>query len=94
MVPDSVMAERLAELQALLDAQRYAYQRAAVGQVFDVLVEKAGRHPGQVAGKTPHLLAVAVRRAAPPYRVGRAGPDRPGRNNSLFGQLASEAVAA
>jgi tRNA-2-methylthio-N6-dimethylallyladenosine synthase len=30
-----------------------------VGKTLDVLVEKPGRRPGQMAGKTPHLLAVA-----------------------------------
>jgi tRNA-2-methylthio-N6-dimethylallyladenosine synthase len=94
MVPDSVMAERLAELQGLLDGQRYAYQRAAVGQVFDVLVEKAGRRPGQVAGKTPHLLAVQF--DAAPHHIGTIVPVRivEAGTNSLFGQLATEAVAA
>ena len=93
-VPEPVMAARLAELQALLDEQRYAYQRAAVGQVFDVLVEKAGRLPGQLAGKTPHLLAVQF--DAPLHHIGSIVPVRIVRagTNSLFGQLASEAVAA
>jgi tRNA-2-methylthio-N6-dimethylallyladenosine synthase len=94
MVPEPVMAERLAELQGLLDGQRYAYQRAAVGQVFDVLVEKAGRRPGQVAGKTPHLLAVQF--DAAPHHIGTIVPVRivEAGTNSLFGQLATEAVAA
>ncbi|MCJ2137942.1 tRNA (N6-isopentenyl adenosine(37)-C2)-methylthiotransferase MiaB [Methylobacterium sp. J-026] len=93
-VPEPVMAARLAELQALLDGQRYAYQRAAAGRVFDVLVEKPGRHPGQVAGKTPHLLAVQFDAAAHhigtvvPVRITEAG------TNSLFGQLISAAAAA
>ena len=30
-----------------------------VGQTLDVLVERQGRKPGQVSGKSPHLLAVA-----------------------------------
>ncbi len=93
-VPESVMAERLAELQRLLDSRRHAYQQAAVGQVFEVLVEKAGRHPGQVAGKTPHLLAVQFDAAQDhigrivPVRITEAGA------NSLFGELLTEAVAA
>ena len=93
-VPESVMAERLAELQRLLDSRRHAYQQAAVGQVFEVLVEKAGRHLGQVAGKTPHLLAVQFDAAQDhigrivPVRITEAGA------NSLFGELLTEAVAA
>ena len=93
-VPESVMAERLAELQRLLDSRRHAYQQAAVGQVFEVLVEKAGRHLGQVAGKTPHLLAVQFDAVQDhigrivPVRITKAGA------NSLFGELLTEAVAA
>ncbi len=93
-VPERVMAERLAELQQMLDARRHAYQLAAVGQVFDVLVEKAGRHPGQVAGKTPHLLAVQF--DAPQDHIGRIVPVRitEAGSNSLFGEVLTEAVAA
>ena len=93
-VPAAVMSARLAELQALLDARRYAYQRAAVGAVFDVLVEKRGRHPGQVAGKTPHLLAVQF--DAPAHHIGAIVPVRVTRagTNSLFGERLAEAAAA
>ncbi|MCJ2013810.1 tRNA (N6-isopentenyl adenosine(37)-C2)-methylthiotransferase MiaB [Methylobacterium sp. J-076] len=93
-VPEAVMAGRLAELQRLLDDRRYAYQREAVGQVFDVLVEKAGRRPGQVAGKTPHLLAVQF--DAPQDHIGRIVPVRitEAGTNSLFGERLAEAAAA
>ncbi|WP_238183674.1 tRNA (N6-isopentenyl adenosine(37)-C2)-methylthiotransferase MiaB [Methylobacterium trifolii] len=93
-VPEAVMAERLAALQGLLDAQRHAYQRAAVGRTLDVLVEKAGRRPGQVAGKTPHLLAVQF--DAPASRIGEVVPVRivETGSNSLFGAPVPEAAAA
>ncbi|MEA1831864.1 tRNA (N6-isopentenyl adenosine(37)-C2)-methylthiotransferase MiaB [Methylobacterium durans] len=93
-VPESVKSERLAALQALLDRQRHAYQNAAVGRTTEILVEKAGRHPGQVAGKTPHLLAVQVDAPAAsigtilPVRIVEAGA------NSLFGATLPEAAAA
>ncbi len=93
-VPEAVMSERLAELQRLLDTRRHAYQQAAVGQVFDVLVEKAGRYPGQVAGKTPHLLAVQF--DAPQDHIGRIVPVRitEAGANSLFGERLPEVAAA
>ena len=93
-VPEAVMSERLTELQRVLDARRHAYQQAAVGQVFDVLVEKAGRYPGQVAGKTPHLLAVQF--DAPQDHIGRIVPVRitEAGANSLFGERLPEAAAA
>ena len=50
-------ADRLQRLQALIDRQQAAFQDAMVGRVLPVLVEKAGRDPGQVAGKTPYLNA-------------------------------------
>ncbi len=93
-VPEDVMSARLAALQGLLDRQRYAYQDAAVGQVVDVLVEKTGRRPGQVAGKTPHMLAVQF--DAPASAIGGVVPVRivEAGTNSLFGQALNEAAAA
>jgi tRNA-2-methylthio-N6-dimethylallyladenosine synthase len=52
-VPEDIKSERLARLQQLTDAQRHAYNAAAVGKVMPVLFEKKGRHPGQIGGKTP-----------------------------------------
>ncbi|MFE1601382.1 tRNA (N6-isopentenyl adenosine(37)-C2)-methylthiotransferase MiaB [Methylobacterium sp. ID0610] len=93
-VPEAVKRERLAELQALLDAQTKAFNRASIGRVVDVLIEKAGRHPGQVAGKSPYLQAVQIEADAAvigtvlPVRLTRAG------SNSLFGERAEAAPAA
>jgi tRNA-2-methylthio-N6-dimethylallyladenosine synthase len=57
-VPDEVKAERLARLQALLEEQQLAFNRAQVGRTLPVLYEKAGRKPGQIAGRSPYLQAV------------------------------------
>lgn len=59
-VPEAVKTERLHALQALLTAQQKAFNEATVGRTVDVLFEKAGRHPGQIAGKSPYLQAVQV----------------------------------
>jgi tRNA-2-methylthio-N6-dimethylallyladenosine synthase len=56
-IPDPVKAERLARLQALLEAQQLAFNRAQVGQILPVLVEKRGTREGQVAGRSPYLQA-------------------------------------
>jgi tRNA-2-methylthio-N6-dimethylallyladenosine synthase len=56
-VAEAVKAERLGRLQALLDEQQAAFNAAQVGRVLPVLIEKAGRHPGQVAGRSPYLQA-------------------------------------
>ena len=57
-VPDGVKSDRLAQLQELLENQRQAFNRAMVGQVLPVLFEKAGRHPGQLVGRSPYLQPV------------------------------------
>ncbi len=57
-VPEPVRSERLARLQERLETDRQAFNRATLGRVVDVLVEKPGRHPGQLAGKSPYLQAV------------------------------------
>ena len=57
-VADGVMRERLARLQELAESQRQAWQRGFIGAAVDVLFERAGRMPGQMVGKTAHLLQV------------------------------------
>ena len=54
----------------------------------------AGRRPGQVAGKTPHLLAVQF--DAPTSRIGQIVPVRivEAGTNSLFGAAIEAAAAA
>lgn len=67
-VKDTVAAERLARLQALLDEQAAAFNAATVGRTVPVLIEGDGRHPGQVVGRTPWQQPVHL----------DAGPLRPG----------------
>jgi tRNA-2-methylthio-N6-dimethylallyladenosine synthase len=59
-VKDQVKSERLATLQALLAEQSRAFQEATVGRILPVLLERPGRHPGQLVGRTPCLQAVHV----------------------------------
>ncbi|GBD43604.1 tRNA-2-methylthio-N(6)-dimethylallyladenosine synthase [bacterium HR40] len=59
-VPDDVKERRLAELQALLDAQMRAFNAAQVGRTLEVLFERPGRHPGQLVGRSPYMQAVHV----------------------------------
>lgn len=93
-VPESVKSERLAILQARLEEHRQSFNAAAVGQTMDVLLERHGRHAGQLAGKSPYLQAVQIESAE--CRIGdivsveiiEKGP------NSLFGRLVSVKAAA
>ena len=57
-VADEVKVERLARLQALLEAQQLAFNQGAVGRTLPVLFDKPGRKPGQIAGRSPYLQAV------------------------------------
>ena len=57
-VKDTIKRERLAELQALLGDQAQAFNQATVGRVLPVLLERAGRHSGQLVGRTPYLQPV------------------------------------
>ncbi|MEZ5796855.1 MAG: tRNA (N6-isopentenyl adenosine(37)-C2)-methylthiotransferase MiaB [Paracoccaceae bacterium] len=59
-LPDAVADARLQALQALITDQQHRAQDAMVGQVVEVLYEKAGRRPGQMVGKSQHLMAVHV----------------------------------
>jgi tRNA-2-methylthio-N6-dimethylallyladenosine synthase len=87
-VPEEVKSERFARLQNLLETQRSSFNRGTVGQSLDVLLEKPGRHPGQMAGKSPYLQPVQFESDAHSVgdvvkvRIIRAG------SNSLFGELA------
>ncbi len=62
-VPDDVATDRLHRLQALLTQQQRAAQDAMVGREVSVLIEKPGRMPGQMVGKSEYLHAVHVRDA-------------------------------
>jgi tRNA-2-methylthio-N6-dimethylallyladenosine synthase len=87
-VPESAKTERLARLQELLEQQRQAFNSGTVSRTVDVLLEKPGRHPGQLAGKSPYLQPVQI--DGGPHRVGdvvQVRIDRAG-SNSLFGTAA------
>jgi tRNA-2-methylthio-N6-dimethylallyladenosine synthase len=49
---------RLAALQALIEDERQAFNRASVGRRLEVLFEKPGKREGQVVGRSPYMQAV------------------------------------
>jgi tRNA-2-methylthio-N6-dimethylallyladenosine synthase len=59
-IPAAVMDERLQRLQTQINADQLAFNQASVGKVTDVLLEREGRHPGQLVGKSPWLQSVHV----------------------------------
>ena len=94
-VPEVVKTERLARLQDLLERQQRAFNASLVGSIQPVLLERAGRHSGQLVGRSPYLqpvhasLAPVLVGAIVPLRITGAEP------NSLAGELpAAERVGA
>ncbi len=72
--------ERLQRLQALITKCQHAFNEATVGRNTDVLLERAGKKPGQKIGKSPwlqsvHLLTDAPIGAIVPVEIVSAGPN-------------------
>jgi tRNA-2-methylthio-N6-dimethylallyladenosine synthase len=68
-VPEAEKERRLAELQALLRAQQVRFNTGCVGLTMPVLFTGPGRHPGQVAGRSPFLQPVHA--SGRPDAIGR-----------------------
>ncbi|MFM7692502.1 MAG: radical SAM protein, partial [Alphaproteobacteria bacterium] len=58
MVDEAVADARLQEIQALLRDQQYRFNESRAGMEIPVLVTGPGRHPGQMAGRSPWLQPV------------------------------------
>lgn len=63
-VPEYVKLERLHRLQALITKQQAAFNTECVGRTLPVLIDKPGRMPGQVGGRSPYLQAVHLEGSA------------------------------
>ena len=57
-VPADVMDERLQRLQAALNRDQAAFNAASLGRTCTVLIERKGKLPGQMLGKSPWLQSV------------------------------------
>jgi tRNA-2-methylthio-N6-dimethylallyladenosine synthase len=57
-IDEATKARRLARLQDALEEQRQAFNRGMVGRVLSVLIEKIGRYPGQLVGRSPYMQSV------------------------------------
>jgi tRNA-2-methylthio-N6-dimethylallyladenosine synthase len=91
-VPEDVKSERLTRLQALLAGQQAAFNAKTLRCEFDVLLEKPGKRPGQLVGRSPWLQTVQV--DAPAEAIGAIVPvviESLG-SNSLFGALKNASV--
>jgi tRNA-2-methylthio-N6-dimethylallyladenosine synthase len=68
-VPEDVKSERLAALQELTGRQQKDFNLGCVARRMDVLLERRGSKPGQLAGRSPYLQAVQVE--APEEMIGQ-----------------------
>ena len=89
-VPQEEKAERLQRLQAVIARHQRAFNAGFAGRDMDILLEKRGRLPGQLVGRSPYLQAVQV--MAPAKLIGsvRNVTVTEVGSNSLFAALADE----
>jgi tRNA-2-methylthio-N6-dimethylallyladenosine synthase len=91
-IPREIMDDRLQRLQARINAHSLAFNTSKVGSHTEILIERKGRHPGQMIGKSPWLQSVHVETAAQPgdfmdVTLLAAGP------NSMTGAVRQKAAA-
>ncbi len=85
-VAEAVKDERLQRLQALLGDQQQDFTAAMAGRTISALIDKPGRQPGQLVGRSPWLQPVIVDETAGEIgdiidvRITRTG------RNSLFAE--------
>jgi tRNA-2-methylthio-N6-dimethylallyladenosine synthase len=86
-VAEEEKTRRLHRLQRRIDAHQGAFNNRCRGGTFPVLFEKAGRHPGQIVGRSPYLQPVQV--MASPALIGeiRSVVITEVAPNSLFGTV-------
>jgi tRNA-2-methylthio-N6-dimethylallyladenosine synthase len=89
-VPQEEKSERLQRLQAVITRHQRAFNAGFAGRDMDVLLEKPGRLPGQLVGRSPYLQAVQV--MAPANLIGsvRHVTVTEVGSNSLFAALADK----
>ena len=91
-IAPEVMEERLQRLHERINSHQIAFNSASVGKTTEILIERRGRHPGQMIGRSPWLQSVHVETDAMPgdivpVKLVAAGP------NSMAGALVSKIAA-
>ena len=91
-IPREIMDERLQRLQERINEHSLAFNRSKVGSDTQVLIERKGRHDGQMLGRSPWLQSVHVETGAAPgemvdVTLVAAGP------NSMTGAVRAKVAA-
>jgi tRNA-2-methylthio-N6-dimethylallyladenosine synthase len=63
-IPRDIMDDRLQRLQARINQHQLAFNLSKVGADSSVLIERRGKHPGQMIGRSPWLQSVHVETCA------------------------------
>jgi tRNA-2-methylthio-N6-dimethylallyladenosine synthase len=91
-IPSEIMDDRLRRLHERINAHQLAFNRSTVGMDTEVLIERKGKHDGQMIGRSPWLQSVHVETGAQPGEIVEvtlvaAGP------NSMTGAVRQKAAA-
>jgi tRNA-2-methylthio-N6-dimethylallyladenosine synthase len=91
-IPNEVMDERLQRLQERINAHQFAFNARKIGVNTEILIERQGKYPGQMIGRSPWLQSVHVDTDAKPgdivaVTLVAAGP------NSMTGAERQKAAA-
>jgi len=68
-VPREVMDDRLKRLQNRINTHQLAFNRSKIGKDTQVLIERKGRHDGQMIGRSPWLQSVHLDTGAQPGEI-------------------------
>ena len=91
-IPRDIMDDRLQRLQARINQHQLAFNRSKIAVETQVLIERRGRHSGQMIGRSPWLQSVHLETSALPgdivdVTLVAAGP------NSMTGAELQKAAA-
>ena len=64
-IPDDVRDDRLQRLQATVNRHQAAFNASTVGRTCTILIERTGKRPGQMLGKSPWLQSIHLITNAP-----------------------------
>src|SRR5262245_14620193 len=91
-VSEETKLTRLHRLQAAIVRAQADFNRSCIGASFAVLFDKPGRHPGQIAGRSPYLQPVQVMAAQDLLGQIASVTITDMASNSLFGTLTGERI--
>jgi len=88
-IDEQVKSERLARLQKLLGQNTLSFNEKSIGKTMEVLLERKGKKPGQLVGRSPYMQAVVVQADDKLMNQIVSVKINNGYGNSLFGELST-----